>query len=364
MTKLPKDSGKDDSPEPLSPVLGPVGEPSKDESQLNTQEDCLAAARGESAGSTSTKGPGPTIPAPAESASPATGREVLARGVGLAVGIVGLVLTGVAGVGGWRRYMGAVLLLVGCVLLTLPLKRPWLRVARWVLAAIFGVAAVAITDPGVDEIAKSSQAEVLPAQATLPSISASANPAPERDDYTGGWGPSRQMYTMRRPSYDAALNSIRNSPIDGDERNFVRCRSTDLPKDVYLDAVGLRQSAVVEVRWVVENASTANDLTGVRMDFRYDRNQADPALWIVLFADNADAVWDGCQILTGESAQVALIPGTARFETASKSVELTQLQVDGSKKFPNLGSGAGVVPAATTILGYGTLKVLVTLRAD
>lgn len=74
----------------------------------------------------------------------------------------------------------------------------------------------------------------------------------------GGWGPERQMFTMKSPSPWPVLNSIQDNPSLGDERSFVRIRRKG-SKEHYIHKARLYPFETYEVFVYFDNSCTAKD---------------------------------------------------------------------------------------------------------
>ena len=86
------------------------------------------------------------------------------------------------------------------------------------------------------------------------------------------WGPSRGMYTMSSPSPIPLFNSIKDNPVVGDERDFVRIRhagSSNEMWDNWYNAVRVKPGDVLSVQIYFENSCADNledcKILGARM---------------------------------------------------------------------------------------------------
>jgi uncharacterized repeat protein (TIGR01451 family)/LPXTG-motif cell wall-anchored protein len=71
------------------------------------------------------------------------------------------------------------------------------------------------------------------------------------------WGPSRDTFTVEKPSDHVTFNSITNNPSIGDERNFVGIRETSAANTWY-DDVTVQPGKEYYVRMYVHNNAAAN----------------------------------------------------------------------------------------------------------
>ena len=71
------------------------------------------------------------------------------------------------------------------------------------------------------------------------------------------WGPSRETFTIEKPSDHVAFNSITNNPNIGDERNFVGIRETTAANTWY-DDMTVQPGKEYFVRMYVHNNAAAN----------------------------------------------------------------------------------------------------------
>ncbi|RXZ51900.1 hypothetical protein [Agromyces binzhouensis] len=144
---------------------------------------------------------------------------------------------------------------------------------------------------------------------------------PPSDDYDGGWGPDREVFTTANPAGYVALNSITDNPVHGDERNFVQVRQAGAPNETYSDVIrGGPGTEYVVYAWVANNvadnfASPVATLRGLRARVILNSGSNEHVIGVAISADNATAVWDGATIFTRESSALEYVDGSAWFHT-------------------------------------------------
>ena len=73
------------------------------------------------------------------------------------------------------------------------------------------------------------------------------------------WGPERPTYTINKPSDHVTFNSITDNPDEGDERNFVRIKSTEnTSANGWQDDITVKNNQEYWVRMYVHNNAAAN----------------------------------------------------------------------------------------------------------
>lgn len=73
------------------------------------------------------------------------------------------------------------------------------------------------------------------------------------------WGPERPTYTINKPSDHVTFNSITDNPNEGDERNFVRIKSTENTGiNGWQDDITVKNNQEYWVRMYVHNNAAAN----------------------------------------------------------------------------------------------------------
>ncbi|WP_280459350.1 hypothetical protein [Nocardia carnea] len=199
-------------------------------------------------------------------------------------------------------------------------------------------------------------------QPSTPPSAASVAPATadNADDY--GWGPGREMYSIKEPSPTAVFNSIVDNPSIGDERNYVRCRVAADTHAMYVDEVAVRDATEISVYVWVDNSSTYPDqaITGARMDLvtssEVSRN---PALNVRLEGDNTITVWNGCKILSPTPALLSYIPGSAFLHiNDTPPIALKDAVIRGDAPLPGVrGNKDGVIGGNADYYGYIEFRV-------
>lgn len=174
------------------------------------------------------------------------------------------------------------------------------------------------------------------------------------------WGPERQTFTWQKPSDHAALNSMTDNPVVGDERNFVRIKKYGT-NDKYTDNVTAEPGAEYEVHVFFHNNSAANlndpvtkknytQNTRLRIDQIAASITKGQSAMIkgTLSATNASPkeIWDTAYIQTNETVSLRYVRGSARIHTAGK---LNNKVIDDEALFGKAGG---------TFVGYDKWRLL------
>lgn len=137
---------------------------------------------------------------------------------------------------------------------------------------------------------------------------------------SGGWGPEREMFTMKRPARYAAFNSISDNNILGDERNFVCVRRKAEKK--YVSRLQVVPGYLYEVYIWYNNAAspsagepgTARDVR-LRMSFPTHLDAmayGEVSATISASNTNPPAVWNGSILWAAEPVVMRYVPGSAK----------------------------------------------------
>ena len=170
------------------------------------------------------------------------------------------------------------------------------------------------------------------------------------------WGPSRDTFTIEKPSDHVAFNSITNNPEIGDERNFVGIRETTAA-NTWKDDITVQKGKEYFVRMYVHNNAAAN---------------------LNLVAENVTAKFN-LPVTTGKSIQVNGFLNASNVgadtkgnkgayaevydhATFNSTTDFNLAYVSGSLKYENNAFGAAGTPlsesiftSAGTKLGYDKL---------
>jgi hypothetical protein len=181
-------------------------------------------------------------------------------------------------------------------------------------------------------------------KAALKSNTPAHRPTNYGSAYDGGWGPSRDTFTLQDPATYAVLNSITNNPVQGDERNFVQVREKNDPNSTYADLIKAKPGDTLVVFAYVDN-DAADDLPGPISTIQGFSAQvilqpaiADHSIGVILSAKNAASVWDGCSVVTDEPAQLQIIPDSADYHSAVANLAIDTSEVQDGEPFL-LGEG-------------------------
>jgi len=156
----------------------------------------------------------------------------------------------------------------------------------------------------------STQAESQPISALTPE---SLNFPPR----TRGWGPPRELYTVKDACDHIAFNSITNNPHINDERNFVGIRerntnnqwSSDLqvrPNREYVIRLYLHNNADDRLGLVAEGVRAVLDIPKTTGKFA--------EIYGSITSDNSNPpkVWDGARMWSDQDFNLAYVSGSAR----------------------------------------------------
>lgn len=139
---------------------------------------------------------------------------------------------------------------------------------------------------------------------------------------SGGWGPSREVFTIDDPPEYVVMNSIVDNPAVGDERNFVQIRHVGDSNELYADRLhaSVGDTLVVFV-WVSNDASDFVDSEPASIQglsarlYVGDTEKSEVPLSVKLSAKNATEVWDGVLVTVPIGATIEYLPGSATFHT-------------------------------------------------
>ncbi len=201
------------------------------------------------------------------------------------------------------------------------------------------------------------------------SFTAGADTSEEERQRVGlGWGPERTMYSVESTSPTAALNSLKDNPNWGDQRNFTRCRELT-SEDKFGDAVAITKNSQIEVIVLFENASTKSGEDVVQTLMYPVISEApsdDPVLQMVASGKSATSgeeikVWDGCQVMSDKPVKLSYLHGSARLINndhpdgirVSDEVILGRELIPGSEGRPD-----GYIHASTSGYGHFIFTVL------
>lgn len=180
-------------------------------------------------------------------------------------------------------------------------------------------------------------------------------------DQYAGWGPLRDMYTIREVSPTAVFNSLIDDPVNGDQRKFVRCRigaDANYGHDVLLSD----NKTSVAVYILIDDSSTGADqaIQGARMKLEFaNQNSGVAVVRVTLSADNAATVWDGCNVLGQGHVSVSYVPGSAVLHPNRLApIPLRDAVIRGEIPLPGThGQPDGVVGGNADYWGYIELSV-------
>lgn len=177
-----------------------------------------------------------------------------------------------------------------------------------------------------------------------------------------GWGPAREMYTMREPSPTAVFNSIADNTAWGDERNLTRCRLSDDDHMTFRDDVPIGQGKTeIAVIVLIDNSSVKQDqkIRGAYMHMGFRSSGTTATIDVNLWADNAIKVWDGCRILGTSPVRLIYVPGSATF--AAYGIDpfpVRDAVIRGEAPLPGIrGSADGEIGGDTESYGFVELRV-------
>lgn len=182
----------------------------------------------------------------------------------------------------------------------------------------------------------------------------------------GGWGPSREMFTMRRPAPQATFNSISDNPTVGDERVFVRIRRDDsgLPYDLRLKI----EPGMLYRLWIGYDNSAAPNAgeSGVARDVRVRAefpSHLEPFEWKHASATISSSttappeVWAHCMLWSSERVRLRFVPESAELHNSRyKGLRLDE-RILGPEGIP-IGTNSldGVLPSSDSeAFGHITL---------
>lgn len=185
---------------------------------------------------------------------------------------------------------------------------------------------------------------------------ASAVSTPGRSEEYG-WGPGRDLYRYKEPSPTAVFNSIIDNPSIGDERNFVKCRTSGDSNAKFVDEIAISKSVDISVLVAIDNSSARPDQTirGARMVLSASPSKTpNPAINIMLVGDNVFNVWDGCKILSSKPVTLYYIPGSATLDTNNADpFAIEDAVVRGGANLPGVrGNAAGVIGGNAAYYGF------------
>lgn len=177
----------------------------------------------------------------------------------------------------------------------------------------------------------------------------------------GGWGPSRDTYTMEEPATYAVFNSIANNSAVGDERNFVRIAEKGIG-DAYSDNIEIEANKQYRVYIYFHNnaSSTYNDsehdyvgiARDVRMSSYFPQSLLSGERGVVggrISSTNTvpEAIWDSAYITAKEDVTLHYVVGSAHI--------YNQWEVNGAvlsmDLFSDKGTFIGLNKLNGTILG-------------
>lgn len=146
----------------------------------------------------------------------------------------------------------------------------------------------------------------------------------ETTKYRGGWGPERKMYSIKRPAEYTVLNSLKDNPAAGDERNFVSVKRLGETDSSYSDVIGVRAGDELVVMAYVSNGASDNlgvaaAVHGLTARLYLPAAGTDHSLAVTYRGENAAEVWDGASVITPEQSELVYVAGSAEFHTASAS---------------------------------------------
>lgn len=185
-----------------------------------------------------------------------------------------------------------------------------------------------------------------------------------------GWGPDRPRYTTQSPASVAALNSIVNNPVYGDERNFTRCKHASDSASNYTDSLAVDSGSEITVYVYLDSATSPSLISrfpqDTTMTLTLPREPADdPGLSVTFTATDPEpgeqfSVWDGCRLLADSRVKLSYLPGSAEVHTGEKDgIPVSDSVISGREKIPSatVGGKPGSFDA-NGIYGYFLFTVL------
>ncbi len=189
-----------------------------------------------------------------------------------------------------------------------------------------------------------------------------------------GWGPERELFTMKSPADYVTFNSITDNPAIGDERNFVRIREV-VSADPYRDSVVVKSGHEYEVYIYFHNnaKSSLNEsgkgiargvkVTSALSSWTVNRSRQ-VKVSAILKAVNANPpkIWDSAFISTESEKDITLryIAGSAIIHNAYKAdgAILSDDHLFGSDGV-YIGENRlnGLIPACVEYSGYITYRL-------
>ena len=137
----------------------------------------------------------------------------------------------------------------------------------------------------------------------------------------GGWGPEREMFTMKHPSRYAVFNSILDNNILGDERDFVRVMPYKTGKK-YVNRLQVVPGYLYQAYVFYDNAASpsageSGTARGVRLRMSFPTkldamSYGKVSATISASNTNPPAVWNGCILWAAEDVVMRYVPGSAK----------------------------------------------------
>ncbi|MFJ9667804.1 hypothetical protein ACIRPP_24835 [Streptomyces sp. NPDC101219] len=164
-----------------------------------------------------------------------------------------------------------------------------------------------------------------------PSATVSEPPRMKLDN-SGGWGPDRKTYTMKKPAIHPVFNSITDHTHHGDARNFLQCRDKRDGNEAYWDQV-IANDGHTYVCYLFFSNDIAPGFDTRVVDGKEYPNPAgalqnararvllpaeplyNPAVRGHLSADNSGSVWDSCNFVAPRAVRFTYVTGSAEMHT-------------------------------------------------
>lgn len=168
-------------------------------------------------------------------------------------------------------------------------------------------------DTGGKEVSSGAQPSAPPA-----TINSSAD---ESIDNTRGWGPDRDIFTIKAPAPSPVFNSIIDNPKYGDERNFMRCKDKEDGDEAYADELIARDGHTYTCFAPFHNAIAPNMeeelgeeglLQNARLTVALPpANTYNPGVSVLLSADNSITVWDSTNFISPKRLTITYVRRSA-----------------------------------------------------
>ncbi|WSQ12901.1 hypothetical protein OG604_36890 [Streptomyces sp. NBC_01231] len=182
-----------------------------------------------------------------------------------------------------------------------------------------------------------------------------------RIDNSGGWGPERKTFTMKKPAPYPVFNSITDNRVHGDERNFMQCRDKRDGNERYADQLIANDGHHYVCYFFFNNDITPGFDSRVVGGKEYPNPAAalqdsralvllpsealyNPAVRGRLTAANSITVWDSCNFVAPRRIKFTYVPGSARMHT--NDVDKGVVPLKETQESSVMKSGLTVAPGA------------------